>query len=287
MLDEGKVVWLTRSTQDTKGDGRMQLTYMSAGDTGRPVAIVTGVSRPQGIGASVTRALAASGVAVLATGWRPFDVTVESVTDEEPPEKLIERIAGAGGVAEWVEADLADPQNLSGLFDEAERRFGSISILVNNAAYSRNDGWQALTPELLDAHYRINIRATALLTAEFAHRWPGGEGGRVINLTSGQFKGPMLGEIAYASSKGAVDAMTITMAAELAALGITVNAVGPGPTDTGWMSDEIRRELLPKHPSGRLGAPDDVARLIAFLASEQAQWVTGQIIHTEGGFLRR
>ena len=97
----------------------------------------------------------------------------------------------------------------------------------------------------------------------------------------------MLGEIAYASSKGAVDAMTITMAAELAPLGITVNAVGPGPTDTGWMTDDLKTELLPKHPLGRLGASDDVARLIAFLASEQAQWVTGQIIHAEGGFLRR
>jgi 3-oxoacyl-[acyl-carrier protein] reductase len=265
----------------------MQLTYPSATETGRPVAIVTGVSRPHGIGAAITQTLAAAGVAVLATGWRQFDETVETGVYKEAPDKLIEQIAEAGGAAAWIEADLTDPHRFSTLFDQAGRRFGPVSILVNNAAFSQNDGWRALTPELLDAHYRINIRATALLTAEFAARWPGGEGGRVINLTSGQFKGPMLGEIAYASSKGAVDALTITMAAELAPLGITVNAVGPGPTDTGWMTDEIKGELLPKHPFGRLGAPGDIAKLIAFLASEQAQWVTGQVIHAEGGFLRR
>jgi 3-oxoacyl-[acyl-carrier protein] reductase len=280
-------VWLNQSIQDNKGDESMQLTYPSATETWRPVAIVTGVSRQHGIGAAITQTLAVAGVAVLATGWRPFDETAETGVDKEAPDKLIEQIAEAGGAAAWIEADLTDPQRFSTLFDQAARRFGPVSILVNNAAFSQNDGWQALTPELLDAHYRINIRATALLTAEFAARWPGGEGGRVINLTSGQFKGPMLGEIAYASSKGAVDALTITMAAELAPLGITVNAVGPGPTDTGWMTDEIKGELLPKHPFGRLGAPGDIAKLIAFLASEQAQWVTGQVIHAEGGFLRR
>jgi 3-oxoacyl-[acyl-carrier protein] reductase len=109
----------------------------------------------------------------------------------------------------------------------------------------------------------------------------------VISLTSGQFKGPMLNEVPYASSKGAIDAFTITMSAELAPLGITVNAVGPGPTDTGWMTPELAAMLLEKHPLGRLGKPEDIARLVTFLASEQADWITGQIIHTEGGFLRR
>ncbi len=265
----------------------MQLTYPIAPGASRPVAVVTGVSRRQGIGASITRHLAAAGVAVLATGYRPFDATVQTGLDADAPDQIMSDIASAGGTAVWIESDLSDPAALGSLFDTAEREAGKVSILVNNAAYSVRDGWQAVTPELLDAHYRINVRATALLTVELAKRWPGGEGGRVINLTSGQFKGPMLGEIAYTSSKGAVDAMTITMAAELGPLGITVNAVGPGPTDTGWMTDQLKAELLPKHPLGRLGMPDDIARLILFLASEQAAWVTGQIIHTEGGFLRR
>jgi 3-oxoacyl-[acyl-carrier protein] reductase len=265
----------------------LNLTSGSARGIGRAVAIVTGVSRPQGIGVAITKMLAASGVAVLATGWRGFDSTIEAGPDWDAPEQIIDEIVALGGSAAWIESDLSDPAGFPALFDEAERRFGTVSILINNAAYSRTDGWRDLTAELLDAHYRINTRATALLTVEFARRWPGGEGGRVVNLTSGQFKGPMLGEIAYAGSKGAVDAMTITMAAELAPIGITVNAVDPGPTDTGWMTDPIKAELLPKHPLGRLGAPDDIARLITFLVSDQSQWVTGQIMHAEGGFLRR
>jgi 3-oxoacyl-[acyl-carrier protein] reductase len=96
----------------------------------------------------------------------------------------------------------------------------------------------------------------------------------------------MVGEIAYAATKGAVDALTLTLAAEVAAKGITVNAVNPGPTDTGWMTEAIKGELLPRFPMGRFGQPEDAARLIAFLASDDAEWITGQIIHSEGGFRR-
>jgi 3-oxoacyl-[acyl-carrier protein] reductase len=97
----------------------------------------------------------------------------------------------------------------------------------------------------------------------------------------------MLEEIAYIATKGAIDAMTITLSAELAPLGITVNAINPGPTDTGWMTPELEERLLPQFPFGRIGRPEDAARLIAFLASEQAEWITGQIIHSEGGFHRQ
>lgn len=96
----------------------------------------------------------------------------------------------------------------------------------------------------------------------------------------------MPGELAYATTKGAIDALTITLSAELAPLGITVNAVNPGPTNTGWMTEEIRSELQPRFPFGRIGEPQDVARTVKFLVSEEAAWVTGQIIHSEGGFRR-
>lgn len=265
----------------------MKLSYPIARGASRPVAVVTGVSRAQAIGAATTRLLAESGIAVLATGWHAYDDLAGAERTPGGISKLLEEIEAAGGSAAWIAADLADPASVPAILDEAEARFGTVSILVNNAAFSLRDGWDNLTADLLDAHYAVNLRAGALLTTEFARRWPGGEGGRVINLTSGQFKGPMLGEIAYIASKGAIDAVTLTMSAELAPLGITVNAVGPGPTDTGWMTPELKAELLPKHPLGRLGMPEDIARLIAFLVSEQAGWITGQIIHTEGGFLRR
>lgn len=96
----------------------------------------------------------------------------------------------------------------------------------------------------------------------------------------------MVGELAYVSTKGAISAFTRSLAQELAPLDITVNAVNPGPTDSTWMNDGIRTYLLPKFPMGRIGTPDDVAKTISFLASEEATWITGQIIHSEGGFLR-
>jgi 3-oxoacyl-[acyl-carrier protein] reductase len=265
----------------------MQLTFPNALEATNPVAVVTGVSRRVGIGAAITKLLAASGVHVFATGWSAFDGTIETGSDPEGPEALLGEIAADGGKAVWFESDLMDVSTPAKLFDEANRQLGPVSILVNNAAFSMNSAWNEIGPEILDNHYKVNIRGTTLMTVEFAKRWQPQSGGRVISLTSGQFKGPMLSEVPYASSKGAVDAFTISMAAELAPLGITVNAVGPGPTDTGWMTPELAAELLPKHPLGRLGQPDDIARLVVFLASEQAEWVTGQIIHTEGGFLRR
>lgn len=109
-------------------------------------------------------------------------------------------------------------------------------------------------------------------------------GGRIINLTSGQGKGPMPGNLAYAATKGAISFFTESLAAELAPLHITVNAVDPGPTDSGWMSDDVKNELLPQFPMGRIGLPEDAARLIAFLASDDSQWITGEIIHSRGGF---
>ncbi len=132
------------------------------------------------------------------------------------------------------------------------------------------------------------MRSTFLLSVEFARLWKKAnlKAGRIINMTSGQDLGPMVGELAYVSTKGAISAFTRSLAQELAPLDITVNAVNPGPTDSTWMNDGIRTHLLPKFPLGRIGTPDDVAKTISFLASEEATWITGQIIHSEGGFLR-
>jgi 3-oxoacyl-[acyl-carrier protein] reductase len=250
------------------------------------VALVTGASRRRGIGTAICRALAAQGADVFFTHWVPFDQTQPVGEDPGFPSALQEELRGMGVRAEGVELDLSLPDSPERLLDAVTEWLGPPSILVNNAAYSTRDGFERLDAGTLDAHYAVNMRATALLCVGFARRYPGGPGGRIVNFTSGPSLGPMPEELAYAATKGAIEAFTVTLAAEVGHIGITVNAVNPGPTDTGWMTDELKRELAAKFPSGRVGEPEDAARLVAFLAGEEARWITGQIIHSEGGFLR-
>jgi len=251
-----------------------------------PIALVTGASRRQGIGAAICRELAAAGHDLVFSHWQAYDHASAWGGDADGPAALLAELRGTGVRAEALAVDLALPETPERLLDEATARLGFPTVLVNNAAHSTNDDYATLTAASLDAHYAVNLRATALLCVAFARRWHGGPGGRIINLSSGQGRGPMPGELAYAASKGAIEAFTVSLAAGVGHLGITVNAVNPGPTDTGWMTPEIKAALLPKFPSGRIGQPADVARLIAFLASPEAGWITGQIIHSEGGFLR-
>jgi 3-oxoacyl-[acyl-carrier protein] reductase len=248
------------------------------------VAIVTGASRRIGIGAAVCRALAAHGADIFFTYWRPFDSMLPPGVDEDGPVSLQNELMELGVRCESLEIDLSKIDAPKRILNEVELRLGSPSILVNNAAYSTKDGFQVLDAATLDAHYAVNMRGTFLLTVEFARRLSGRSGGRIINLTSGQSVAPMPGELAYAATKGAIEAFTISLSAELASYGITLNAVNPGPTDSGWMTEEIRQELLPRFPMGCIGQPEDAARLIAFLASDEAAWITGQIIHSTGGF---
>jgi 3-oxoacyl-[acyl-carrier protein] reductase len=250
------------------------------------VALVTGASRRRGIGTAICHALAGRGADVFFTHWVPFDRTQPVGADPETPDALRAELRSVGVRAESVEIDLSLPESPERLLDAATERLGAPSILVNNAAYSTRDGFENLDARTLDAHYAVNVRAMALLSVGFARRYPGGPGGRIINLTSGQSLGPMPGELAYAATKGAIEAFTVTLAAEVGYKGITINAVNPGPTDTGWMTEEIKRDLAAKFPSGRVGEPEDAARLVAFLAGDEARWITGQILHSEGGFLR-
>jgi 3-oxoacyl-[acyl-carrier protein] reductase len=258
----------------------------ATGDLGGRVALVTGVGRKRGIGSAVCRALASRGADVVLSHWKAYDREMPWASDEDEPEALVGELRAAGVGAEGVEMDLSSPDSAWLLLDAAEEKLGRPSILVNTAAYSTRDGFEALDAETLDAHYAVNVRAMALLSVGFARRHPGGPGGRIINFSSGQSLGPMPGELAYIATKGAIEAFTRTLAAEVGHKGITVNAVNPGPTDTDWMDEETRRESVPKFPLGRIGQPEDAARLVAFLAGDQAAWITGQVIHSEGGFLR-
>ena len=149
------------------------------------------------------------------------------------------------------------------------------------------DGIENLTAEILDRHYAVNIRGMALLCAEFVRRYKLKQSehdyGRIINLSSGQGVGPMPGELAYVATKGAVEAFSVSLSAEVAPFGITVNAVDPGITDTGWIPDDLRAKWEAESPMGRVGMPADVARLIRFLASAESEWMTGQLLHSRGG----
>jgi 3-oxoacyl-[acyl-carrier protein] reductase len=251
-------------------------------DLGGRVAVVTGASRRQGIGAAICRALASHGADVLFTHWRAYDGAQGNGLDADGPAALEVELLALGVRACGLEVDLSQPDAYLRVLDATAERLGAPSILVNNAAHSTNDGYELLDAATLDAHYAVNLRTMALLSAEFARRHAGGPGGRIINISSGQGVGPMPGELAYAATKGAVEAFTTSLAAGVAAKGITVNAIDPGGTDTGWMSDDLKAAILSRAAFGRLGQPEDTARLVVFLASDEGQWISGQVIHSRG-----
>lgn len=251
-------------------------------DLRNKIAIVTGASRRQGIGAAVCRALAAQGVHLLFTTWQPYDSKQPHGVDTEGPQALLEELQKTGMRVVQLAIDLSDPASPQCVLDTTITQLGEPSILVNNAAYSTRASYVSLTAAMLDAHYAVNLRATALLSVGFASRFSSGSGGRIINLTSGQSLGAMPDELAYVASKGAIEAFTRTLAVEVADRGITVNAIDPGATDTGWMTDALKRDLLSTMHMGRFGQPEDAARLIVFLASEAGAWITGQVIHSRG-----
>lgn len=250
------------------------------------VALITGASRLKGIGAAICKSLAKDGADIFFTYWTQYDQEMPWGIKEDEPAKLKELIEKYGVRCYKKEIDLSRSENIKKLIDEVIKSMKKIDILVNNACYSTNTSYKNITAEELDKHYQVNIRATTLLSSYFGRVFKKDRGGRIINISSGQFQGPMKNEIAYAATKGAGDALTITLSAELADKGITVNSVNPGPTDTGWMDNKLKEELVNKFPRGRIGQPEDAARLINFLASEEAEWITGQIIHSEGGFMR-
>ncbi|WP_238473792.1 SDR family oxidoreductase [Paenisporosarcina cavernae] len=247
--------------------------------TYKPVAIVTGASHPNDIGAAICRKLASQGVDIFFTYFK---------ADAHWKEQFVNELESMGVRCRGKEIDLSKPDAAKEVMVDAIDTLDIPTILINNAAHTINSDFMDLDVKTLDAHYAVNVRTTCLLSVEFARtlQTHGLKWGRIISLTSGQDIGPMPGNLAYVASKGALSAFTVSLSAELAPLGITVNAVNPGPTDSTWMTDEIRNHLLPKFLMGRIGTPEDCARMIGFLASEEAEWITGQVIHSEGGFLR-
>jgi 3-oxoacyl-[acyl-carrier protein] reductase len=245
------------------------------------VALVTGVSRRAGIGFAIARRLLELGAAVFAQSWRAHDE--EQPWGADDLDAVLDELRAHGRV-EHVEADFADPDAPARVVAAARDAYGHVDALVVNHARSGQGDLEELTAEQLDAFLQENVRASLLLVKEFAAQHERRDGGRVVLLTSGQHLAPMADEIAYAVSKGALHQATRTLAESLADRGITVNTVNPGPTDTGW--GLAARDPGPVMPFGRWGEPDDAARLVAWLCTDDARWVTGQVIDSEGGFRR-
>jgi len=242
--------------------------------------LVTGTSRAKGIGAAVAKRFAADDWDVGLTWWLPADRGLPWSGGPDEPFQLVEALREAGARVAWHEADLADPAAPKEIFEAIETELGTVTALVNSHALSLAGGIFDATVEDFDRHMAVNARATLLLIREFARRLPTGMSGRVVSLTSDAVDG----EVAYGASKAALERITVAAARELAPRRITVNAVNPGPTDTGWMTPRARRRVLHGMPLGRLGLPTDAAALVSFLCSDDGGWITGQVLFSDGGF---
>jgi 3-oxoacyl-[acyl-carrier protein] reductase len=254
------------------------------------VAIVTGASRRAGIGHAVARRLAALGASIFVHHFAPHDRTQPWGADPDGVTAVVDgigsRLAGGARVVD-LELDLATPTGPAALIDAAVSTLGHVDILVCNHARSGSDGpLGTLDAAMLDGHWAVNTRATILLTQAFAAAHDGRPGGRVVFLTSGQDLGPMRDEVAYAASKGALASITRTLADHLIDQGITLNTVNPGPVDTGYADPHTRVAVARRFPSGHWLTPDDPARLIAWLTTDDAAAITGQTINSEAGFRR-
>lgn len=250
-------------------------------------AIVTGVSRLKGIGRAICNELAKCGIDIFLTYWTKYDSTMPWGVEENEPDLIKEELLQLGVKCENIELDLRQLDSVHTLLNTAKEKMGQPSILINNATYSTQTDLNNIEASELDSHYEVNLRAPIILTSEFVKGLgEEHEGGRIINITSGQSMSFMSNEIAYAATKGAIETFTRTISQELAKHKITINAINPGLTDSGWIDTELRDCFKNRFPMGRIGKPDDAAKLIKFLVSREADWITGQIIHSEGGFVR-
>jgi 3-oxoacyl-[acyl-carrier protein] reductase len=259
---------------------------MSLPLTGR-TALVTGVSRRRGIGFAVASRLASLGASLAVHHHLPHDADEYGAVDD------LADLTGAlraslrdGATLVDVDGDLGDAETAEGLVPAVNGLAGHLDVLVCNHAHGGDAVALAdLTAAALDRHWAVNTRATLLLTRAFAAQHDGRKGGRVIWMTSGQSLGPMSTNLAYATSKGALAGATQSVADDLVDKGILLNTINPGPVNTGYL-DDAPPAVLERFPQHRPGAPDDPARLIGWLVSDDGEWMVGQVLNSEGGFRR-
>jgi 3-oxoacyl-[acyl-carrier protein] reductase len=242
------------------------------------VAIVTGASK--GIGAGIAKALAAAGARVV----------VNYSSDREGAERSAQGIIDSGGKAIAVGADVSRAADVARLFQEVDSAFGRLDVLVNNAGVFRFGAFAEITDESFHLHYNINVLGTILTVQEAIKRFAA-DGGSIINLSSIVGSHPVPGALLYASTKGAIEALTRGLALELASRKIRVNAIAPGHTETegnvaaGTFEGGAGAALAAKTPLGRLGRVRDIAPLAVFLASDESAWITGEVIRAAGGLV--
>lgn len=248
-------------------------------------AIITGVSRRVGIGAALARALAERGAHLFLTGWSAHDAEQPWGADVDGGSALVEGLRAEGRQVRYLAADFTDPAAPEQVVAAAVQAFGPVDILVANHARSASQTLWTLTADELDRCFAVNARASLMLTRYFAEQCPGP--GRVVFFTSGQYHGAMPEELPYIASKAVLHELTAALAVELAPRGITVNCVNPGPNDTGYAPSETHRRVADAMPMGRWGRPEDAAGLVSWLVSDEADWITGQTIASDGGWSAR
>lgn len=239
----------------------------------QPVAIVTGASR--GIGAEIAKRLSAEGYAV----------SINYASSAREAENLVEQLHRQGGRAVAIKADIANAADVKRLFDETEAHLGKVDVLVNNAGILKVLPLAQHTDELFEQTFAINTRGTFNTLREASTRL--NDGGRIVNFSSTTVALNLPGYAVYSASKAAVESFTHIFAKELRGRGIKVNAVAPGPVATelflNGKSEEQIQQFAKMPPLERLGQPEDIASVVAFLVSPNGSWINGQILRANGG----
>jgi 3-oxoacyl-[acyl-carrier protein] reductase len=240
------------------------------------VAIITGASK--GIGAGIAKAYGTAGASVV----------VNYSSDKDGAQKVVDEIVANGGKALAVQGSVAVASDVKNLFDKAKETFGKIDILVNNAGVFRFQPVEAITEEEFHRQFNTNVLGTILATQQAVQAF-GADGGSIINIGSVITNNPSAYSVVYSATKGAVDTIAVALSKEFAGRNIRINTIAPGVVSTeggvteGIIGSDFEKTLVKDTPLGRVGQPDDIAKVAVFLASDDAGWINGEKISVGGG----